>query len=108
MLGAILAYRYVEVAAMLAEANYCATQLRLPVDLPIREKEPSMASAPKRPTPTIQKSTDPSIRLTPASLARLLSPLGIHARVLRIDGRCIRGYQLHNFHGAFAQFLERD
>jgi hypothetical protein len=34
-----LAYKYVAIAVMLAEINYCASRLRLPIDLPIQKTD---------------------------------------------------------------------
>jgi hypothetical protein len=34
-----LAYKYVALAAMLAEINYCAARLHLPVEVPVRERD---------------------------------------------------------------------
>jgi hypothetical protein len=34
-----LAYKYVAVAVMLAEINYCASRLHLPIDLPVKESD---------------------------------------------------------------------
>jgi hypothetical protein len=48
----------------------------------------------------------PSTPKLSTQLGRVLAPFGIHARVLRIDGRCTRGYQLTDFAKAFDQFLD--
>jgi putative DNA primase/helicase len=51
--------------------------------------------------------TDPPTHsLSAAALARLLAPLGIRARALRIGSHRARGYQLTDFAKAFAQFLD--
>jgi hypothetical protein len=34
-----LAYKYVAIAVMLAEINYCASRLHLPIDLPVKESD---------------------------------------------------------------------
>jgi hypothetical protein len=43
-----LAYKYVAVAVMLAEINYCAGRLHLPIDLPIKEQDVKAAVFPPR------------------------------------------------------------
>jgi hypothetical protein len=40
-------------------------------------------------------------KLSTNALARLLSPLGLHHRTMRIGNRCIRGYKLSDFTKAF-------
>jgi hypothetical protein len=39
MPGVLLAYKFVATAVMLLEINYCASQLHLPLNLPVRENE---------------------------------------------------------------------
>jgi hypothetical protein len=41
-----LAYKYVAVTLMLAEINFCASRLHLPVDLPIKEQDVKAAVFP--------------------------------------------------------------
>lgn len=41
-----LAYKYVAMAVMLAEINYCASRLHLPMDLPVKESDIRIAMIP--------------------------------------------------------------
>ena len=43
--------------------------------------------------------------LKPTGMGRLLTPFGIHAQQLRIDGPKVRGYELAQFADAFSRYL---
>ncbi len=54
---------------------------------------------------SIQQSSNPSIRLTPARLARHLAIFGVHPKLFRIGNGRGKGYELADFTQAFHQFL---